>query len=321
MLNLIVPTYKARETLPALLDSLVSQTKKNFFTTLVQDCDGEDYGDIIDTYRARGLNLKLLQLQENVGPGMACQAGIDASEQFEYLMFADADDMLMPRAVEVLHHEAKIRDADLISSNFMRENADGSSEVMIASQTPCTWRHGKIYKRKFLVDNNIRYIPEIRVNEDAFFNLVVANCAEKKFFLNEVTYLWRHNKNSLTRARKPEEWVRDSWSKYVNSQAKGLQKIEELKGEINPELAGLTFINIYNETMLAYYYKADLEEAKPYYKEITQLKEFEKFTYNPNFWKAVGANVKGAIFHYDSLIFYNKNFMEWFNEDLKGANR
>jgi len=30
--------------------------------------------------------------------------------------------------------------------------------------------------------------------------------------------------------------------------------------------------------MLAYYYKADLEEAKPYYKEIVGLKEFEKFT-------------------------------------------
>ena len=47
MVNLIIPTYKARDTLPAALDSLVAQTKKLFIITIVQDADDEDYTDII----------------------------------------------------------------------------------------------------------------------------------------------------------------------------------------------------------------------------------------------------------------------------------
>ena len=38
--NIIIPTYKARETLPKALDSLVAQTKDMFLVTIVQDGDG-----------------------------------------------------------------------------------------------------------------------------------------------------------------------------------------------------------------------------------------------------------------------------------------
>ena len=47
MLEIIVPMYKARDTLPDLLDSFTLQTKKMFIITLVNDCDGEDYSDIM----------------------------------------------------------------------------------------------------------------------------------------------------------------------------------------------------------------------------------------------------------------------------------
>ena len=50
MVNIIIPTYKARDTLPKALDSLVAQTKTMFIVTIVQDCDGEDYSDIIKEY-------------------------------------------------------------------------------------------------------------------------------------------------------------------------------------------------------------------------------------------------------------------------------
>ena len=107
IVDVIIPTYKARETLPKALDSLVAQTKKLFIVTIIQDGDGEDYSDIIEEYRRRGLQLFLISLKENKGPGGARQAGIDANKMCDYLMFLDADDMLMPRAIEILYHEAK----------------------------------------------------------------------------------------------------------------------------------------------------------------------------------------------------------------------
>ena len=68
IVNIIIPTHKARETLPKALDSLVAQTKDMLLVTIVQDGDGEDYSDIVAEYKRRGLKLFLLK-KENGGPG------------------------------------------------------------------------------------------------------------------------------------------------------------------------------------------------------------------------------------------------------------
>ena len=105
IVDVIIPTYKARETLPKALDSLVAQTKKMFLVTIVQDCDGEDYGDIIEEYKRRGLVIRWVPLTENVGPGGARQAGMDSDLMSEYFMFLDSDDMYTPRAIEILSRD------------------------------------------------------------------------------------------------------------------------------------------------------------------------------------------------------------------------
>ena len=50
MVEVGIPVYKARDTLPNALDSLVVQTKKNFIVCLSIDGDGENYQDIIDIW-------------------------------------------------------------------------------------------------------------------------------------------------------------------------------------------------------------------------------------------------------------------------------
>ena len=45
ILNIIISLYKGKEVLPDCLNSLISQTKKNFFVTLIQDCDGDTVGN------------------------------------------------------------------------------------------------------------------------------------------------------------------------------------------------------------------------------------------------------------------------------------
>jgi len=39
-------------------------------------------------------------------------------------MFLDSDDMLMPRAVEVLYTHARLNDYDILRSSFIKENTD-----------------------------------------------------------------------------------------------------------------------------------------------------------------------------------------------------
>ena len=84
MVNVIIPTYKARDTLPKALDSLVAQTKKTFVVTIVQDGDGEDYSDIISEYRKRGLGIRILILDTR-GDIIDVTHGSSIAALYEYL--------------------------------------------------------------------------------------------------------------------------------------------------------------------------------------------------------------------------------------------
>ena len=212
MLNVIIPVYKARETLPNALDSLVAQTFKRFFVTISQDGDGEDYSDIITEYKRRGLHINHIDCKENGGPGMARQRGIDLSisKNYDYVMFLDADDIVTPRAVEVLYKEIQKNLVDIMISSFIAEN-EHDSQMLEADKTPITWCHGKMYRLKYLQENNIRFLDELKMNEDSYFNLVAVNLTEKKMRINEYTYVWRYNKESLTRDGESEAFFLKSW--------------------------------------------------------------------------------------------------------------
>ena len=150
MVAIIIPIYKSRDTLPTALDSLVSQTKKTFMVIPSIDGDGENYDDLFEEYEKRGLHIYPIYSKENCGPGIARQRGIDAAKMCKYLMFLDADDMLLPRAVEVLTHEIEVKNADIVAGTFLNEQSPGIAEIYDAHEKGITWLHGKIYRREYL---------------------------------------------------------------------------------------------------------------------------------------------------------------------------
>ena len=257
MLKIIIPVYKARATLPKTLDSLVAQTKSMFLVTLVQDCDNEDYSDIIEEYRRRGLKIEIMTLNENGGPGVARQAGMDNDQMCDYFMFVDSDDMLTPMAVDILYREAKKRKADVVTSDIFKEETHQGGLLMDWEHTPCTWTHGKIYSASYLRENNIRFPIDIRLNEDSYFNLVAINSTQNKFGIHHVTYIWRDNPNSLTRCESPTDFFKRSWKQYIKSQVYGLTDIGIICKEIDVQLIARTLLNIYYHCMTATYLKLD----------------------------------------------------------------
>lgn len=314
MVDVIIPTFRARETLPKALDSLVAQTKKLFIVTIVQDADGEDYSDIIEEYRRRGLSIRLISLEENRGPGGARQAGMDTDKMSEYFMFMDADDMLMPRAVELLSREITLHNADIASSDFIAERKATPGILMDVFETPVTWCHGRIYRAKYLRDNNIRFLDGLRINEDAYFNLIAHNCTKNKIKVKETTYLWRDNKNSLTRASSNEDFFKRTWETYITSQVEALLRIIELTGVVAPDLLGATLLYVYHYWMIAKHYKVVNEDIE---KELLKLKNnpvLIKGLTEEAFWQHLAQNLKGCTFWGDNVIFYKDRFIDWLKE-------
>jgi len=323
MVDIIIPTYKARETLPAALDSLVAQTKKMFIVTIVQDCDGEDYTDIVKEYRRRGLQVRLIQTEKNGGPGAARQLGMDSDKLSEFFMFMDADDILNPRAVEILSREIKLHNADLATSDFLvNEKADVPS-YMSVDTTPCTWCHGKIYRAKYLRDNNIRFFPGLRLNEDSYFNLVATNCTKKRIKIHEVTYIWNQQNNSLTHKDGIIGFHVKSWEQYIFSQVQGLIDIVERNGEIDPALVAATLINVYTHHMKALCSNVaplckveDFKDASEELKRLSECPEVAAALKSKEFWGYLCDNLKASEMFDGNLVFYKMRFCDWMKEYL-----
>lgn len=318
MLNVVIPIYKARETLPDALNSLVAQTKKLFIVTLSQDGDGEDYSDIIQEYKRRGLQIRLVKSEVNGGPGVARQRGIDADTMCDYVSFLDADDMYMPRAIDLMYREAKGNNLDLLITDFMAEQKYQGTVYLAAEKTSITWCHNKCYRKQYLVDNNIRFLDGLRLNEDAYFNVVGVNCTKNVKRVNECTYLWRDNKESLTRDKGEGGFFIKSWKDYVRSQVEGMKKIVEITGSVDPSLLAQTLIHVYCHVMKALHYKLDLEEAKVLFQGFGEIEQIKKCFKEEEFWKVINEKLSASEISDGEMIFYSQRFCDWLLEFVSG---
>lgn len=320
MVNVIIPVYKARDTLPHALDSLVCQTTNKFIVTMVIDGDGEDYSDIIEIYRKRGLHITVLTLEENHGAGYARQYAMDYDAarpaKSEYFMFLDADDMYFPYAIQLLNKEIRHNESDIVIASFIRER-NGEFIEFNSSTSAVTWMHGKIYRADYLRENNIRFLEELRYNEDSYFNVVAVNSTKKVARLPAAVYLWRDNPSSVTQTKEGGTYFSRANSNYIYGQAKGVKKIIEITGELPADTFAQTCLYIYYAMMQQEFEKvADrsyMDELRSL-AEIPQVQNF--FNTGENWIKMVNSSKGGAVIDDENIIFYQVPFSDWAQEYL-----
>jgi glycosyltransferase involved in cell wall biosynthesis len=173
------------------------QTNKKFFVVVVDDASPEPLEPVVKEFENK-LHIRYLRQEENGGPGVARQTGLDFihDRNIDFVMFLDSDDMLYPNAVDRLSYEINIGMKDFISSAIWGEQNKSTGYLLNADNR--TWLHGKIFRVKYLYDNNIVF-PNIRTNEDLAFNLKAILNSSNGGYIDEVLYLFRDEKRSITR--------------------------------------------------------------------------------------------------------------------------
>ena len=220
MIDIIIPAYNCSKTLPKLLASIGAQTQPNkCIVTIVDDCSTEDLKPIIKDFK-KYFNIKLqyIRLEENLKwPGLVRQVGLEKTNA-PYVMFLDSDDFLSPRAVELANREMRCTDADVIIGHFYGQKSNKQWCLLDEDQT--TWLHGNIYKRKFLLENNIYF--ESLYNEDGAFNTECFILAKTISYLPEPLYFWSYNSSSIT---KSEYFAINNLQFFVKSLQRAYEKI------------------------------------------------------------------------------------------------
>ena len=182
--TVIMPAYNAEAFIEGSVRSILAQSFRSIQLIVVNDGSADSTGDILDRLSREDGRLTVLHVP-NGGPAAARNRGLNAADPAaEYIMFADADDELMPDAVE--YAVSRGGGADMILMGFSIRNADGSEAYYNEPEQHLTpediggalgklykanllnqvW--AKLYRTELIRKNGIRF-PDYRWGEDRLF--------------------------------------------------------------------------------------------------------------------------------------------------------
>lgn len=212
MVDIIIPAYNSHSTIIESISSILLQDIVNKINVIiVDDNSSKNYDEIVNFFKNK-ISIKVIKMDKNYGPGIARNYGMENSNG-DYIVFLDSDDTFYDcYSVSKLYNKIIQEKADLVIGNIIEETENGK---MIHKKSE-SWLHGKIYKRKFLEKNNIKF-NESRYNEDVYFNELIFLSNAKIFFLDEFVSIWKYNKDSLTRKSSDLIFRKKFYSSYVSN--------------------------------------------------------------------------------------------------------
>ena len=201
-LQFLIPQYKETDDIiKPLLDSIEVQ----------QNINMDDIGVIIVN---DGTNVHLSQtlfdrysfdieyyLNEHKGVSATRNACLDKATA-EYVMFCDADDMFYNACgLYIIFREFENGGFDSLSSAFIEESRipETKEPFYLTRDMDATFVHGKVHRRQFLIDNNIRWNDNLTIHEDSYFNCLCQRLAKELKYSQSSFYLWRWRDASVCR--------------------------------------------------------------------------------------------------------------------------
>lgn len=118
LVSIIVPVYNAEKYLPYCIESILNQSYRNLEIILVDDGSKDSSPKLCDDYAANDSRITVIH-QENGGIANAQNTGLDAAHG-EYIAFADNDDILDCRNIELLLHALMSTGADMSKARWQQ---------------------------------------------------------------------------------------------------------------------------------------------------------------------------------------------------------
>ncbi|MEK3864954.1 glycosyltransferase [Paenibacillus sp. FSL H7-0716] len=111
-ISIIMPVYNSEEYISLAIESILSQTFKEFELIIVNDGSTDRSGEICDYYASQDNRIRVVH-QNNKGISAARNRGIELSNG-EYITFADNDDEFSNELLEENYSIAKKYEADIV---------------------------------------------------------------------------------------------------------------------------------------------------------------------------------------------------------------
>lgn len=201
-LDILVPQYKETDDIiKPLLDSIAIQQnvdlKNDVGVIIVNDGTRTRLSrDFLDSYP---FTIEYYS-HKHKGVSATRNACLDHSKA-DYVMFCDADDMFFNACgLWILMREFDKRFDSLVSV-FVEESREPETRkpMYINHERDSTFVHGKVHRREYLLEKNIRWNDNLTIHEDSYFNILCQSLSESVMYMQTPIYLWRWRDASVCR--------------------------------------------------------------------------------------------------------------------------
>lgn len=200
-LDILIPQYKETDSvLKPMLDSIALQQNVDFADIgVIIVNDGSNVflsEDFLNSYPFRVTYYK----NRHEGVSATRQKACDLSKA-DYVMFCDADDMFYNMCGLWIVFREMQTGFDSMTSVFIEEGKLPNGErTYINRELDSTFVHGKVHRRGYLLEQNIRWNPSLTIHEDSYFNILCQKCSDNVKYCPSPFYLWKWRDDSVCRS-------------------------------------------------------------------------------------------------------------------------
>lgn len=290
-LQILVPQWnETDEVIKPLLDSIAIQQNVDFddIGAIIVN-DGSDIHLSEDFLKSYPFKIQYV-LSEHEGVSATRNKCLDLAKA-DYVMFCDADDMFFNACgLWIIFREIENGGFDSLTSAFIEESRLNKEPTYISRDMDSTFVHGKVHRRKYLLQQDIRWNPNLTIHEDSYFNILCQSLSQNVKYSPTAFYLWKWRDSSV--CRHDPKYILKTYNNMLDSNTALIT--EFLKRGLKPQA------QFYSTSMIfdAYYTmnKAEwINQENKEYRDKTELRFKEYFLKHEDLWNQTGDQDKMAI--------------------------
>ena len=292
-LSIVVPIYNVEQYLRECLDSLYKIDGIDYEVILVNDGSKDKSREIMEEFKqSYPERTVIVDKKENGGLSSARNIGMRVAKG-EYISFIDSDDFIDVQEYKKFFLEGEMEDLDVMVGNMRYYTPEKTGAPLFRSdlvknsgvvtgitfgklfQQPKCFREetvDDIYRREFLIDNNLWFNEDI-VHEDSEFTPLVYLKAKRVKYIDRAFYFYRQRTGSIM--NKVSEKSIISLEKICE---KFFNEYKNLDSKIGKETLAKLILSFYSVVIYKRYNGGgDWKRVHSRYKEIyRELKKVEK---------------------------------------------
>lgn len=221
LISVITPSYNSKDFIVSTINSVLSQSYKNWELLITDDCSSDNTWDIIKEYSLKDDRIKVFKLAKNSGAPTARNNSL-SNAKGKFIAFLDSDDLWLPNKLERQIDFMKSNDYAFSFSSYECINESGENLNHII-EAPQLMTYSKYLKNTIIgcltvvIDKSkVGYfeMPNIKSSHDMALWLSILKKGFDAHGMNEVLSQYRIVSTSNT-ANKFKA-AKDVWRVYRN---------------------------------------------------------------------------------------------------------